>query len=406
MSATQRLLDRVRSHSFPAVIAAGTVALSGSIYGLHALSQRNINDVPISASPKGVTVVVAAAAEFREERRYVGTLEAWQEAKVGPQLVAAYVDTVLVRPGVAVKKGEVLATLDCRHASSGSSAIAARARALEAKQRAIAGETARVQGLAERGFVSDNEIDQRVAQSASTEAQLEGLRAQLASKSLEVDDCVLRAPFSGEVAERVADAGAFARPGTSLVSVVDRSVVRLVGYAPETDFALIEPGRQVEIEIFATGNKLRAKIARRAPQANDRSRNVRFEVDIDNSDRSVPTGTTASIRVRAPSGEQATEIPIVAASVRGNHATLFSIERDHAVQKSVRIVGERKGSLFVDATLAPGTLVVVEGRSKLKHNDKVLAKIDAFTPSTARPRPLGAKLERAPSSLPTRGIGP
>ena len=64
--------------------------------------------------------IAAVAKDFRPSRTYVGTMEAWLSASIGPQLVSAYVDTVLVRPGAVVKRGEVLATLDCRDASAAS----------------------------------------------------------------------------------------------------------------------------------------------------------------------------------------------------------------------------------------------------------------------------------------------
>ncbi|HXJ18893.1 MAG TPA: biotin/lipoyl-binding protein [Polyangia bacterium] len=74
-----------------------------------------------------MTVVRAEATTYRPTRTYVGTLQPWVQASVGPQLVSAYVDTVLVRPGAIVKKGEVIATLDCREASAATKAIADRA---------------------------------------------------------------------------------------------------------------------------------------------------------------------------------------------------------------------------------------------------------------------------------------
>ena len=80
---------------------------------------------------------------------------------------SAYVDTVLVRPGDVVKRGQVLATLDCRNASASSKAVAMQARALEAEQEAIAHESARVAELNEGGFASPNEIEKHAAESAS-----------------------------------------------------------------------------------------------------------------------------------------------------------------------------------------------------------------------------------------------
>ena len=69
-----------------------------------------------------VTVIVARETTFRDRRRYVGTLRPWIEASVGPQYISVYVDTVLVRPGATVRRGDVIATLDCRNASASSQA--------------------------------------------------------------------------------------------------------------------------------------------------------------------------------------------------------------------------------------------------------------------------------------------
>ena len=133
----------------------------------------------------GVTVVLGQSASFRGSRRYVATLDPWLRASVGPQLVSAYVDTVLVRPGSAVKRGEVLATLDCRSSSASSSEVAMRARALEAKQSALAKESARISGLLKGGFVSPNEVEQKEAETASMQAQLLATKAKLTGASLE-----------------------------------------------------------------------------------------------------------------------------------------------------------------------------------------------------------------------------
>src|SRR5262249_11235323 len=142
------------------VMIGGTVAAIVVLLLLQWRVHSEQNQDAQNAHPKGVTVAVAHAAEYREAQRYIGTLEPWQQAHVGPQWSSAYVDTVLVRPGQAVKKGEVIATLDCRQAANANSAIAAQARALEAKQTAISGEATRVEGLLERGYVSQNEVEQ------------------------------------------------------------------------------------------------------------------------------------------------------------------------------------------------------------------------------------------------------
>src|SRR5262249_5366524 len=162
------------------------------------------------------------------------TVSPWQSARVGPQLVSAYVATVLVRPGAQVAHGDVLATLDCREASASSRAVAQQARAHEARQSALAHQTARLGGLLDRGFVATDEVEQHEAETASEEARMLAARAELSSRALAVSDCVLRAPFDGEVAERLADPGAFVRPGDAVVTLVDRSTLRVEIDVPET----------------------------------------------------------------------------------------------------------------------------------------------------------------------------
>ena len=187
------------------IIGVGLVLLVVGLLYKHAVA--GVNDVALTAMPKGVSVVPATAASYQPSRRYVGTVEPWIEAKIGPQLVSAYVDTVLVRPGATVKRGEVIATLDCRNASAIEKGVAMQARAVAAQQAASASEAARIGGLLKGGFVSQNEVDQKEADSASKAAQVLSLQAEAVGRGIEVQDCVLRAPFDGEIGERHVDPG-------------------------------------------------------------------------------------------------------------------------------------------------------------------------------------------------------
>jgi membrane fusion protein (multidrug efflux system) len=349
--------------------AVAAVLLLGGLLVWHAESR--VNKVALSESPKPVTVTTAKAHAFQPSRSYVGTLEPWLAASVGPQLVSAYIDTVLVRPGAVVKRGEVLATLDCRDASAANQSVAMAARAIDERQKALASESARVQGLLAGKFVSPNEAEQKSAASSAEAAELESMKAKLSHSTLEVNDCVLRAPFDGEVATRTMDPGAFVRPGMAIVSVVDRSTVRFSTDVPEIDFAAIPPGTPVRIAVSATKQELVGTISRRAPAADPSTRTVHFEVDLPDGTRTIPVGTTGDAQLDVGTPEPATEIPIYAASVRGNKATVFIVDGDVAHERTVTVKGEIGGSLFVDGSLAPGARIVTEGRALLSEGDHV-----------------------------------
>lgn len=360
----------------PVLIAALALAILGAGAWLLRRAEGNVNRIALASEPKGVTVAPARATRFRPSRRYIGTLEPWQEAKIGPQLASGFVDTVLVRPGSVAKRGDVLATLDCRNASAASAAVVHQARALEQRQKASAREAARLQELLDGGFVAPNEVEQKQAHSAANEAQLQALLAQAAGRSLEVRDCVLRAPFDGEVAARLADPGTFVRPGSPIVHLVDRTVVRLTAFAPEIDFGAVSPKTPVAIHLLATGKALGGEVSRRAPAADPSTRTVRLEIDLPNTDRDIPVGTTAEITVEVGEPADAIQVPILSAKVRGKKATLFVVEDAVAKKLTVDVLGERHGSLFVKADLKPGTHVVTHGRSLLSDNDRVLVKIE------------------------------
>ena len=362
-----------RAWRVPALLAAVVVALLVTGGALYLRAAAAANHVALASSPKGVTATRARATKFRPFRRYVATVDPWLRAAVGPQLVSAYVETVLVRPGASVRRGDVLATLDCRHTSAADQAVAASARALDAKRTALAKESDRIASLLDGGFVARNEVDQKAAEVASMAAQVAATRAQLAGRSIEVNDCVLRAPFDGEVSERLADPGAFVRPGQSIVVIVDRETVRVSVEVPETDFDVVPPGTEVSARLLATGKTIHAKVSRRAPSADGGTRTVHVEMDVPDPERAIPVGTSADLRVDVGEPRDVTEVPLSAASVKGSKATVCVVDGGVARFVAAQLVGERDGSLFLDGKLAPGSLVVTEGRAMVNEGDRVTA---------------------------------
>ena len=365
-----------RRSRMPLVIALGTgavVAVGGMLF---VRASGSTEKTSLADGARGVTVVEARPAEYRDRRRYVGTLEPWVSARLGPQLVSAYVDTVLVRPGAVVRRGQVVATLDCRGASAASQAVAAQARALETKQKAISNEANRVSGMLAGGFVSENEAEQKTADSASRMAELLATRAKLLGSTLEVRDCILRAPFAGEIAERMADPGSFVRPGTAIVTLVERGTVRVTADVPETDFVAVTPGTPIKVKMLATGRSVTATITRRSPAADAVTRTVHIEIDLPDADRTIPVGTTADLELEIGKPSPSTLIPLTAAAIRGSRATLFVVEGGVAKKTVVPVKGERKGMLYLDPLLKPGTQVVTEGRDALGDGDRVTAVLD------------------------------
>jgi len=335
-----------------------------------------VNKVALASLPVGVTAVEARATSFNSTRHYVGTLRPWVEAKIGPQLISAYIGSVLVRPGDHVKRGQVIGTLDCRNASAASQGISMQAKAIQTQQVALAHEAARITELQTGGFASANEIERKQADSASKEAELMSTKARLERATLEVSDCVLRAPFDGEVSDRTMDPGAYVHPGESIAVVIDRSTVRVEADVPEEDFDLAKPGVKVDVYALAIGRHVVGTIARRSPAADQSTRTVHFEIDLQDPSRTLPVGTTAELAVASGAPLPAMEIPLAAAAVKGSKATLFLADNGQARKVMVDVLGEKAGRLFVDTSLPGKALVITEGRTLLKEGERIQVNVD------------------------------
>lgn len=368
-----------RSLLIPAAIFGGVAVILGAGFALVVHAGSKVNTVALASAPRPVTAIPAAETSFRETRKYVGTLRPWIEASVGPQYISVYVDTVLVRPGAVVKRGEVLATLDCRNASASSQAVAAEARSIDVRQRAVANETARMQTLLDGGFIDPNSVEIKQAEAASEEARLASSRAKLAATALEVNDCVLRAPFDGEIGTRTIDPGAFVHPGTPIVSVIDRDIVRMTLDVPEVDFDVVAPDTKVSLHVLATDTTVQATIARRSPSADPDTRTVHVEIDVPDPKRLIPVNTTGEVSIEVGAPVKASSVPLYAASVTGAKAVLFIVDNGVAQKKSFPLLGEKGSDLYLDPSLKAGTLVVTEGQFVLTNGERVEAKQASLT---------------------------
>jgi RND family efflux transporter MFP subunit len=237
--------------------------------------------------------------------------------------------------------------------------------------------------LLDGGFIDPNSVQLKQAQSSSQLAQLAAQQAKVTASALEVNDCTMRAPFDGEIGTRSIDPGAFVRPGTSIVSVVDRSTVRMTFDVPEADFELVAPSTPVSVHVVATDRSLQGTVSRRSPAADADTRTVHVEVDLPDPQREIPVNTTGEVDIDVGKPTPATMIPLDSASISGAKAAVFVVEGGVARKTTYRSLGERGATLFVDPSLKPGTQVVTEGRATLSAGDRVAAKETPFEATSA-----------------------
>ena len=209
-----------------------------------------------------------------------GTVKALNYAVIKAR-VAGELKEMTVREGDNVKAGQVLARIDPteyqrRWAQAKEQADAAKAQ-MEIAQRQWDTNKA----LVNEGFISKTALDNSQASYqgaiASYKAAIAG--ADVAQKSL--DDSVLYAPFSGQIAIRSAQAGERVAIDGKVLEMVDLSQLEVEVPVSPSDSVDVQLGQVAKLQIEDRAELLLSKVKRISPSAQTGSRSVLIYLGID-----------------------------------------------------------------------------------------------------------------------------
>lgn len=178
------------------------VLVAGAAWGLSARPQAEA----ILPPPPLVGVAAPLVRQVEEWDDYVGRFEASRTVEVRPRVGGA-ITAVHFVDGAFVRQGQLLFTLDPRPyvaALAEAQAGVATARSDLALARA---DLDRASRLLAADAVSRSDVDRLRARVRSAEAALAASTARVRSRALDVEFTRVRAPISGRVSDRRADAG-------------------------------------------------------------------------------------------------------------------------------------------------------------------------------------------------------
>jgi RND family efflux transporter MFP subunit len=246
------------------------------------------------AAPAGAPSARPAADD---EPSFVGVLLPPQSVNVASKEEGKIVN-IHVRVGDVVDEGEVLAELDdsvkkhelaiaratrgaAQAQSYGAGVDLASAR--EKKKRRAA--TVLVGGqdiaLVSGEEAADARYEERsaVSRAASAGANVRVAAAHIAQLEAELEQLVLRAPFSGVIAARYADPGAFLHAGEPVARVLGSGGLRVRFAIAEEDAQQLKQGQAIWCKL--EGGELKGKVEQVAPEVEPSSRTIFAEGSID-----------------------------------------------------------------------------------------------------------------------------
>ena len=225
-------------------------------------------------------VLTAEVRELTQGLAVSGTVKALNYAVIKAR-VAGELKEITVREGDSVKAGQVLARIDPieyqrRYEQAQEQAIAAKAQ-MEIAQRQWDTNKA----LVDQGFISKTALDNSLASFqgavASHKAAIAG--ADVARKSL--DDSVLRAPFSGVIALRVAQLGERVGIDAKVLELVDLRQLEVEAPLSPSDSVDVKIGQTAQLQIEDRTELVTARVSRLSPSAQAGSRSVLVYLALD-----------------------------------------------------------------------------------------------------------------------------
>jgi len=211
-----------------------------------------------------------------------------------------------------------------------------------------------------------------LAQVMQLRAQLSQRRAELALAQQNLDDCIVRAPFSGSVTKRQASLGEYLAVNSPIVTIVRQNPIRLRLEIPERIAARVRMGQAVDVHLQGVTLNRTGRVVRLSPAIEAQSRSLTIEAEIPNEDSFLRPGSFAEASITVDSAAQGLAIPTESVQVFAGTERVFVVNgdllEDRIVKTGRHLSGER---LEVISGLEPGLAVVRKAEDRFTKGQKV-----------------------------------
>src|SRR5881394_1138144 len=356
------------------VLSPTRLLLLGVPLAVSACSAGSAKTKDQPSAPAALSVAPAAAVEQPIARfiRATGTLMAEEQAEVAAE-TAGRVVAAPVERGTPVSQGAELVRLSSTETDAQLKEADANAAQIEARlgltsdgpfdvnavpevQNAKAGaelaqaEFARIKSLLDQRVVSQSEYDQRRTQAEAARQQydaakngaaqqyqmLQAARARVALARKAVADTVVRAPFSGVVAQRLVSAGDYVTRGTKVAVVVRVNPLRVQLTVPEQFISAVAVGQPVNFEVDAyPGRQFQGTMKFVSPALQADQRALTIEATVPNANGVLKPGLFATARIEQPAKTPGVLVPAAAIQVTSGTSRVYVVTGDHVEERIV-----------------------------------------------------------------------
>jgi RND family efflux transporter MFP subunit len=200
---------------------------------------------PAWAAGAALATAPVQSAGDRSQLGFDAVVEAVRQSVVSAQVAGAIV-ALDVQAGDRVKAGQTLARIDARTAEQNASASDAQVRSAQALLDVAGKDFERQKQLFEKQYISQAALERAESQFKASQAQAAALLAQASAARTQTGLHVVRAPFSGVVAEVPVALGDMALPGKPLLTLYEPGALRVTAALPQSLLGRPQAGLKVE----------------------------------------------------------------------------------------------------------------------------------------------------------------
>jgi RND family efflux transporter MFP subunit len=330
-----------------------------------------------------------------------GYVTARRQATVSSKITGKVVE-VLVEEGMKVQEGQLLARLDDTNIKtslrlaeaqliSATNALAeTRVRLREAEQ-----EMERVTGLMKNKIATQADYDHAEAAVLAFKARLEQQQSdvivaekQVAAWMQQMDDAIIRAPFTGIVTSKNAQPGEMISPisagggftRTGICTIVDMESLEIEIDVNESYINRVRAGQAVEASLDAYAEwKIPCKVIAIIPTADRQKSTVKVRVGFDHLDPRILPEMSVKVAFREAGGSGPVVGPTVTApktavQQRDGHDVVLVVQGGHAQRREVTVSKMLLDEVLISAGVAAGERVVVDSAPGLTDGAAVAEK--------------------------------
>ena len=316
---------------------------------------------PASATDAGLASVPVATGRAGHPLGYDGVVEAVRQTQIAAQVSGAVL-ALDVKPGDSVKAGQILARLDARAAERAATASAAQVDAAHAAHEAASRDYERNKLLFAKGYISQAALDRAEAQYKSAQAQAAAQVASAQAARVESDFYVVRAPYSGVIADVPVVLGDMAMPGRRMMALYDPAALRVSVAIPQTlaSGLPLDPPPLVDLPDVVPG-RITPVGAQLLPSVDPATHTQELRLDLPAMTSTVRPGMFARVWLASPGTETRLYVPAGAVMRRAELSVVYVISDDGTPRLRQVRIGRREGErVEVLSGLAAGERVALD----------------------------------------------